>query len=582
MADTLAMIACRGATLPGGGQSWASRIVRETLARADEDWRRWATLAPLLPLVAEAAPEQFLDAVERGLRGEDSILARLFRDHDSSMFARTPHVELLWGLERLAWSADHLPRAALALARLDRVDPGGQMLNRPLKSLVDIFLPHRPQTSAPATTRRQVLETLLRREPEVGWMLLLQLIPRGGSINLDAASRPEWRGWAPDDDEPRTWREIFNDMDAIVDLLLQHAPAVPVRWAAVATILDRLPGHTLDQATDALDSLKPNELPDGARGALRDELRSLIARHQRAPMAKWVMPDEFLDRLRTIYDRLEPEDMIECHRWLFSENPALVDVGGQGWQARRDALRERRLEAARLVHQERGLEGLLELALAGNRPVDLGTTIGSEEILSENELYELMSRGFGSGDQLAELATGFARETAGRSGPEWIREVLESERTQDWVDLQKAEFLLSPLYAREVWELVAEIGGQVQQTYWGRTQLHGLREWESAEQAANNLLEHRRPYSALTSRCGCRSTEGLRRWRWPSDTRPRPRRSLHDTLEPLPYSARLRERTATWPGGRTPPPNSERTWSGKFTTRSAGTHRALCGHSSST
>jgi hypothetical protein len=44
----------------------------------------------------------------------------------------------------------------------------------------------------------------------------------------------------------------------------------------------------------------------------------------------------------------------------------------------------------------------------------------------------------------------------------------------------------------------------------------------------------------------------------------------------------LRERTATWPGGRTPPPNSERTWSGKFTTRSAGTHRALCGHSSST
>jgi hypothetical protein len=76
-------------------------------------------------------------------------------------------------------------------------------------------------------------------------MLLLQLIPRGGSINLDAASRPEWRGWAPDDDEPRTWREIFNDMDAIVDLLLQHAPAVPVRWQQSPRFSTGFPGIRL-------------------------------------------------------------------------------------------------------------------------------------------------------------------------------------------------------------------------------------------------------------------------------------------------------------------------------------------------
>ena len=48
----------------GKAESAAILIVREVLRR---HWVLWASLHDLLPLLAEAAPQEFLDAVENAL-----------------------------------------------------------------------------------------------------------------------------------------------------------------------------------------------------------------------------------------------------------------------------------------------------------------------------------------------------------------------------------------------------------------------------------------------------------------------------------------------------------------------------------
>ena len=87
------------------------------------------------------------------------------------------HHQLLWALERLAWSPDHFGRVTGLLARLAEIDPGGRMRNRPFNSLVTILSLQYPETSASATARMAVIERLRERHPDIAWQLMMALLP---------------------------------------------------------------------------------------------------------------------------------------------------------------------------------------------------------------------------------------------------------------------------------------------------------------------------------------------------------------------------------------------------------------------
>jgi hypothetical protein len=162
VADTLALLGARGGThvvAPGmTAADYATRAVRQLFEHAGRDWQRWASLAPVFPSLAEAAPDATLAAIEAGLVGQDpSSVIGLF-GHDVDSFSSSPHTHLLWALERLAWSADYLGGAALILAELDRRAPHGRLDNRPSRSLRSIFLPWMPATAASLETRLAVID----------------------------------------------------------------------------------------------------------------------------------------------------------------------------------------------------------------------------------------------------------------------------------------------------------------------------------------------------------------------------------------------------------------------------------------
>jgi hypothetical protein len=195
LAETLALMGASSDLYPLAdartGQEWAARIVRRLFQTA-QDWSQWASLAGHLPLLAEAAPEEFLAAAERGLTGEAPVLVSLFTDAEYHPMESSPHTGLLWALELLAWSPEYLGQVALLVAELARLDPGGTLANRPLRSLQLIFLCWRPGTSAPLEQRLRVLDTIRQREPQVAWSLLISLLP--GRIRMVVnTAEPRWR-----------------------------------------------------------------------------------------------------------------------------------------------------------------------------------------------------------------------------------------------------------------------------------------------------------------------------------------------------------------------------------------------------
>jgi hypothetical protein len=157
------------------GADHARRLVHEILGRACSDLsgQIWRSLADVLPLLAEAAPEVFLDAVHDDLDRDEPLLATMFQDTDQSswLYSSSPHTGLLWALETLCWSPEFLLDASRALARLQVVDPGGRLSNRPLESLHSVLVGWIRHTAAPLDLRVRAVEQICRQLPDVGWRL---------------------------------------------------------------------------------------------------------------------------------------------------------------------------------------------------------------------------------------------------------------------------------------------------------------------------------------------------------------------------------------------------------------------------
>ena len=116
------------------------QVVREALSEG-KGWQIWATLYRDLATLAEAAPDDVLDAVERDLSANPSPFRELFGQGGDPLFSGMPYVGLLGALERMAWSADHFARVAMILARLAEYEPDNNVHNRPTESLRSLFLP---------------------------------------------------------------------------------------------------------------------------------------------------------------------------------------------------------------------------------------------------------------------------------------------------------------------------------------------------------------------------------------------------------------------------------------------------------
>jgi hypothetical protein len=361
------------------GSAWASRIVAELLeqANADASFNTWASLAGVLPLLAEAAPTEFLNALHRGLEGSPPLLAGMFMDGERDEFGSprpSAHTGFLWALERLAWSPDHFNDAVLVLGRLALLDPGGAWANRPSATLSSSFCPWHPNTSAPAEQRLAVLNRLRRRAPQVAWRLMISMLPNTHEIQT-LNDGPAYRAWK--DGEPvvtsgeywavvdavagRLIEDLATDVERHVDLVKEAADLPPPRRTQLCEVLVKFAAGTTDTE----------------RAPVWSALREVIAHHREFRDAKWALPDTELERLEAAEEKLRPSSPSMRHEWLFTDG--LVTLGDiqrrDDFQAYEEALSDRRRDAVAEILAESGLEEVIAFADASAIPGLVGAAL---------------------------------------------------------------------------------------------------------------------------------------------------------------------------------------------------------------
>lgn len=503
VAQGVALLGALGDEPLGDGTTGAEHarwLVRGLLQRANNDGagQLWQSLAGELPLLAEGAPDAFLDAVETGLDGEQPLLARMFGDaeEDSWLYASSHHTGLLWALEGLCWSALHLTRAALLLARLAEIDPGGRLSNRPAASLRTVFLAWLPRTAAALDQRLNTLDALRERFPTVAWPLLLGLLPRGHDTSLPTHN-VRFSDWKPER-EGVTTGEWLESVSEIVARSIADATDDPGRWSQLVDRFNELPPDQRDRALNALENVDFHAATVAGRVTLWRQLTDQAARHRSARNPDRSVGEDTVARIEALGARIEPVEAVERHARLFDWLPALPDIDPFDHDAWEEALAEARAGAIRETFDLAGHEGLIRLAVESTVPGIVGATAA---VAIDDDLGDKMLPLLGHGGEQEVLATGWVSRTASRRGWQWVEHVAEGVLNSG--EPEASSFLLAlPADARS-FELVMRAPAPVSRRYWG-----SLNPWAVQppvrQIGVEQLLGHERPWAAvavLTTAC---------------------------------------------------------------------------------
>lgn len=472
----------------------AAVVVRTVLDAANKDTTGllWRSLSPLLPRLAEAAPEPFLAATETAAEGDSPLLATMFRDtNDRPWFGPfSPHTGLLWALETLAWSQDHFLAATALLARLAEIDPGGKLSNRPPASLRAILLPWRPHTAAPLGRRLDALRQIRRRYPAVGWGLLLRLLPTNHDVSSPPA-RPHFREWQPESEHVLV-SEWFANVDALIDQVLEDVSTEPTRWPAVIGHLAALPDPLRERIVGALDALQLDGLSDETMLALWTTLTDEIGRHRSFPEAKWSMSADWLRRMESIAERLEPRGQVGRHARLFDWRPELPGVSRGNRMAYEEELARLQAAALREALDAGGLDAVVELAEQAPLPARVGVALA--ELGADRQVEDLLTW-LGRTDARGQVVAAWVLRRALAEGESWIVNTWRALGTAP-PEAQVAYLLAIPP-TEATWTFVDALDAEQQDSYW-----RGVNPWSipgpKADSAIRRMLEHGQSWSALT------------------------------------------------------------------------------------
>ncbi|WP_144414173.1 hypothetical protein [Corynebacterium mustelae] len=395
LAQSLAILGTLGESLQlsdgASGADFANYLVRNLLQGASKDGtgKAWQSLADVLPLLAEAGPDSFLEAVSEATVGDTPLLATMFQDNveETGIFSSgTPHTNLLWALERVSWSPDHFGRAVDLLTRLDEIDPGGRNANRPAASLSAIFCPWHPDTSVEPDRRIKVLDTLRSRYPNAAWKLECSILPERHGIHFPI-STPVFQLWKPDK-RSVTFAEFCKMTTVAVERCIEDAGEDSQRWSTILSHTDMLPLADRVRVVDALESMADQtQSTADFREVVWRALVDLVSHHREFPDADWALPDEELGKLDALAARYQPNTAYVRLIGLFqSWTPHIGCCRPDDYEAYERELERQRVEAVKKIEDEGGFDAIIRLARDVSLPGAVGIALAKNCLSHEDEL----------------------------------------------------------------------------------------------------------------------------------------------------------------------------------------------------
>lgn len=494
LVESLVLLAVYGNQSPNiaSTQVFADRVVRNVFENAST-WEAWASMKDSSALLAEAAPDMFMEAVEQWIAKDPTIFRNLMKD-DRGVLGECRHCGLLWALEGIAWSTEYFARAVNVLAQLANADPGGGWSNRAVNSLSEIFLPGLPQTHTKPKERLVALEQLTAKHPMLVWKFA-EAYYGGGSVS--ESHRFRWRdtGGTRRGLEQETNAEYNEYLRGLLPMLQDLACS---RENVIASIDEfiRLPDDTKARLLTTIEAMDPAIFSKDETALLLQKTREALNWINSYGEEKHRVHAPGLSR---ILDKFAPADVIERVGWLLATPwPRLPQGEPREYDAKDTSVKAAQKAAAREVLDNATMDEIFAFSSSIQYQGILGhslAVVAKDGDESNKILDSLLTRA----NDMPALVRGYALGRVEVRGKGWVDEEIERLKTNDNYSPEACALLYLGLpESAEVWLAVEARGEDEEAAYWkyasGYSQANKNGE---APIAVEKLLNVKRPTAAL-------------------------------------------------------------------------------------
>jgi len=494
IADTVALLGSHAKALThcsnGKTESSARKIVLELLT--DGDWQQWASLNDILPLLAEAAPNEFLKSVERELIKDNCVFDELFKQEGNGITGGNYTTGLLWGLETLAWDSNYLMQVTLCLGQLAARDPGGQWANRPANSLRHIFLSWYPQTVTPVDRRVDAVRALLQDCPSVGWELVLSLLPDTHSTS-SGTRKPSWLSTIPDDWKYGVSNSVYwQQIKSYAQLAINAAKGSNKRIVELIGEINGLPKAFHEALLEYLASDEVVALPETERAEIWNALTGVVGKHRKFADANWALPADAVNKLADVADLLTPNSPSLVYKRLFSSRDFDLYETKGNYKEQSLAVEQKRQAAVNEIYSITGVEGLRTFYKSVEMPSNVGRSVGIS-ISTDVDGNFLPTDLLNEDRPTVQFLNAFVVGRHFTYGWDWVDKTIASS----WKPEEIGRFLAFLPFKSETWIRVKQLLGENEHFYWSKTNANPYEEENTLEMGIENLILHGRPNAAL-------------------------------------------------------------------------------------
>jgi len=504
LADTLALLAtfgdseCHniGEIKPSNRvQYWVRELLNKDLSA-----RSWYSFGETLKSLSEAAPESFLNALERSIEGHNPPIGLLFVEHGE--FSGYTHANnIIWALETISWKLDYLPLVSRALCKLAEIDARGRYGNCPLNSLKEIYLGWINNTRATHMERLQIIDSnLIKFHPKVVWELLILLLPDVLGEFSSPINKPIYSNWAENVKKEVMKKDYDQYSESVANMLLNLVSEDPEsRWPDLAENITRLPKKQLNEAIEKLISIDRNELNNETRLEIADKLRAIISQHREFEETKWASPKCIIDKLEEAYNFIVPDSIVLKSKYLFDVYyPNLINPlisCEKHTQEYNEIIELYRKDELLKIYQILGIKGIKQLITSCNFPKIAGKTIANLELRNnvESELLNWLE----SEDALKAASQSFILSCA-IADRNWVKVVFD--QSKNWSEDKIVNFLSGLPFNKDTFDILSQLDGKITEKYWREINSFNLvgRDLGKINWVLEQLLLYGRPIEALS------------------------------------------------------------------------------------
>ncbi|MBA0208575.1 MULTISPECIES: hypothetical protein [Pectobacterium] len=473
------------------GQYCASSVVKEVLSASS--WQLWASTQDIQIMLAESAPDYFIDEVERAVSHQDKPFDLLFAQEGiGGISGRNYLTGLLWAIEGLAWAPEYLSRSLVILGELDNHDPGGNWANRPLNSIIDILLPWLPHTTADINRRIAAFKALEREYPDTAWRVLVQLLPNNTSTT-SGTHIPTFRNFIPNgfNKEPSN-DEYRAQIETYSQLTIELASKSSLRLIDLVENIDKLSPFKFDDAIKLLYDFSKKPDSDELKLELWEKCLEVYNRHKKFSDAQWAIQPDQNKKIKDVSIALKPEGPMLYSKRLFGQRSHdLFDENGD-WRAQEERLAKERGQSISEIHAINGIEGVLEFSRSVERPDVVGNSLVAENL--EIPLDTLKKFILSDIKEERSLASGYVWAKNYKEGNSWVLDAVDN-----WNAQEKVEFFLLLPFKKETWDILNASFDDFPCEYWKNTVSNAYHcgSTEDVYFAVDCLIKVDRPVSAI-------------------------------------------------------------------------------------